>query len=124
MTPQFILWAASDAVRDALVLANAAVCATICFAVVWPRALLMRPPVPFGVSSSYVLIGVAVVASGLSPWLWGEQVGPGQLSMSVAMLWKLMSNSSAWRSDAPRYARGRGRADPDRRHHDRRRVST
>jgi hypothetical protein len=45
------------------------------------------------------------VCSGLSPILWGEWPGPGQLSMGLVVLIAILWGWSDWRNGPPAYAR-------------------
>lgn len=50
------------------------------------------------------LMLVAATSSGLSPLLWGELPGPGQIGMALAILYVLGAGYGSWRHGVPDYA--------------------
>lgn len=52
----------------------------------------------------YAALLVAATSSGLSPLLWGELPGPGQIGMAMAILFMLGAGYGNWRHGVPDYA--------------------
>lgn len=51
----------------------------------------------------YVVLLVVASASGLSPWLFREWVGPGQMAMAFGILYVVGVNAKGWRNGPPDY---------------------
>ncbi len=72
----------------------------------------------------YVLVFVGALASGASPWLFGEHPGPGAVMLGVALLSLLLAGAPLWRNGVPADVHTRSAdLDEPREHPDRRRST-
>lgn len=91
-------------VRQALALANFLLCSAIGYSCVCRFAIMSAQTVTASWRLRYVIVMVAATCSGLSPWLWGEWPGPGQIAMAVACLYVIGITARGWRDGPPSYA--------------------
>lgn len=94
---------------EALMLAglNFGVCSLICWSCVCRIGLMSESTTRLRFRASYVCLLVAASSSGLSPVLWGEWPGPGQLGMALAALYSIGAGYGGWVRGVPSYARSR-----------------
>lgn len=90
--------------RQALALLNFALCSAIGWSCVCRFAAMSARTVAWPWRMRYVVLMVAATCSGLSPWLWSEWPGPGQISMALACLWVIGLSAKGWRDGPPSYA--------------------
>lgn len=84
---------------------NFAVCAAIGWACLCRVAMMSKQTTRIRFRLGYTLAMVASVCSGLSPVLWGEWPGPGQISMGIAAAYVVGWGAQNWRYGPPSYAR-------------------
>jgi hypothetical protein len=84
---------------------NFAICGAIGWACVCRVAMMTARTTKLRFRVGYTAMMVASSASGLSPVLWGEWPGPGQISMGLAALYVIGWGASNWRGGLPSYAR-------------------
>jgi hypothetical protein len=90
--------------RQALALFNFALCSAIGYSCVCRFAVMSKGTVAWTWRLRYVVVMVAATCSGLSPWLWAEWPGPGQITMAVACLYVIGITAKGWRISVPDYA--------------------
>lgn len=84
---------------------NFGICAAIGWACVCRVAMMSADTTRKRFRAGYTLLMVASTCSGLSPVLWGEWPGPGQIAMSLAALYVVGWGVQNWRRGPPGYAR-------------------
>lgn len=88
-----------------LALINFALCTGIGWACVCRISSMSRETTKARFRAGYAVLMVAATASGLSPLLWREWPGPGQIAMAVAALYVLGWGAQNWRTGPPSYAK-------------------
>jgi hypothetical protein len=91
-------------VRQALALLNFVLCTAIGYSCVCRFAIMSAATVAPSWRLRYVVVMVAATTSGLSPWLWGEWPGPGQITMAFACLYVIGLTARGWKAGPPSYA--------------------
>lgn len=87
-----------------LVAGNLVLCALIAWSCVCRIALMDALTTRRHFRFGYAGLLVAATSSGLSPLLWGETAGPGQIGMAAAILLMLGAGYGNWRHGVPDYA--------------------
>lgn len=87
---------------------NFGLCAAIGWACLCRVAMMSVSTTRTRFRFGYTLLMVASACSGLSPVLWGEWPGPGQIGMGLAALYVIGWGAQNWRSGPPVYARRPG----------------
>lgn len=87
-----------------LALLNLVLCAVIAWSCVCRITLMDARTTLAHFRAGYALLLVAATSSGLSPLLWGELPGPGQIGMALAILYVLGAGYGSWRHGVPDYA--------------------
>lgn len=95
----------SDVAETLMALLNLAVCSGIVWASLCRVHLMSAAETAPRFKLVYVMLCVGAFASGFSPPLFREIAGPGQILMSIGVLYMLASGSAAWRNGAPAYTR-------------------
>lgn len=90
--------------RQGLAIFNFLLCTAIGYSCVCRFAIMSRSTVAWHWRLRYVTVMVAATCSGLSPWLWGEWPGPGQIAMALACLYVIGLTAKGWRNGPPEYA--------------------
>jgi hypothetical protein len=90
--------------RQFLAVLNFALCSAIGYSCVCRFAIMSAATAAASWRLRYVIVMVAATTSGLSPWLWGEWPGPGQITMAVACLYVIGLTAKGWREGVPDYA--------------------
>lgn len=88
----------------AFVTINFVLCAIIVWSCICRITLMDERTTKHRFRLGYALLLVSSTSSGLSPILWGELPGPGQIGMAVAILYVMGAGYGAWRSGVPDYA--------------------
>jgi hypothetical protein len=88
----------------AMLLVNFALCSAICWSCLCRVALMSAHVTRLRFRLGYTVIMVAATSSALSPWLWNEWPGPGQICMGIAVAYFLGWGAGNWRHGTPAYA--------------------
>lgn len=91
-------------VQAVMEVSNLVLCALISWSCVCRITLMDARTTLTHFRVGYALLLVAATSSGLSPLLWGELSGPGQIGMAVAILYVLGAGYGSWRHGVPGYA--------------------
>lgn len=83
---------------------NFAVCGAIGWACLCRIAMMSEQTTRVRFRLGYTVMMVSSTCSGLSPILWGEWPGPGQISMGLAALYVIGWGAQNWRRGTPTYA--------------------
>ncbi len=103
-----VTWNVQEMSEDALMtltVANAVVCAAIFRACICRMAVMSKDTTKKTFRANYALLMVASVASGASFWIFGEQPGPGQILLGVAVFSWFGAGAGNWGDGPPPYAR-------------------
>lgn len=84
---------------------NFAICSAIGWACLCRVAMMSADSTLVRVRMGYTLLLVAAACSGLSPVLWNEWPGPGQITMALSALYVIGGGAQNWRAGPPPYAR-------------------
>lgn len=84
---------------------NFVLCAAIGWACLCRVAMMSAATTRARFRAGYTLLMVAATCSGLSPVLWNEWPGPGQIMMGLAAAYVIGWGPQNWRSGTPDYAR-------------------
>jgi hypothetical protein len=88
-----------------LALVNFALCTAIGWSCVCRFSSMSKATTKARFRGGYTMLMVAATVSGLSPLLWREWPGPGQIAMAFAALYVLGWGAKGWRFGPPPYAR-------------------
>jgi hypothetical protein len=91
-------------VQAVMVASNLVLCALISWSCVCRISLMDARTTLRHFRLGYAALLVSSVSSGLSPLLWGEMAGPGQIGMALAILVMLGAGYGNWRNGVPDYA--------------------
>jgi hypothetical protein len=95
----------------ALAIVNFGLCSAIGWGCICRISAMSRETTKARWKGGYTLLLVAASASGLSPLLFREWPGPGQIGMALAALYVLGWGAQNWRGGPPPYARKPGPQD-------------